>query len=464
MILKNAKIYSEGLIREGILLINNGIIDQIKLKPSEKDLEKITKKNQDGKEIDCKSKLIIPGIIDIHSHLRDLGQSEKETFSTGTKAAAFSGITTVFNMPNTIPPAITSDQIKLWMEKAIGRIYVNVGFIAGIPKKFNEGEIKRIIELGVIGFKIYPLNSINDIDWLDSKNIQTILEISSKYQITIFIHASYPLSEKEKEQITQDFNQSQERILELHDKFDPVKAEEKYIKLVIKQYNKYIDVNHLNLERYPRIHFCHISSIDSYLIIRRAQISNKNLKITFEVTPHHLLLSNEIILNNQNYGKVLPPLRRKKHSKFLLNELKEGNIKLIGTDHAPHTIKEKTLNYFDAPSGFPGFETYPLLILKEVFNFQLSLERFVKVASENPAEIFILKNKGFIEVGYDADLLIVDKIQEYTINPQNFKTKAKFTPYEKFSTNVEIWKVFLRGIEINLEDSIPIGKIIKKMY
>ena len=104
------------------------------------------------------------------------------------------------------------------------------------------------------------------------------------------------------------------------------------------------------------------------------------------------------------------------------------------------------------------------MILKEVFNFQLSLERFVKVASENPAEIFILKNKGFIEVGYDADLIIVDKIQEYTINPQNFKTKAKFTPYEKFSTNVEIWKVFLRGIEINLEDSIPIGKIIKKMY
>ena len=123
-----------------------------------------------------------------------MGQSEKETFSTGTKAAAFSGITTVFNMPNTIPPAITSDQIKLWMEKAIGRIYVNVGFIAGIPKKFDEGEIKRIIELGVIGFKIYPLNSINDIDWQDSKNIQNILEISSKYQITIFIHASYPLS------------------------------------------------------------------------------------------------------------------------------------------------------------------------------------------------------------------------------------------------------------------------------
>jgi len=463
MILKNTKIYSEGLIREGTLLINNSIIDQIKFRPGEKDLEKIAKKNQDGKEIDCYNKLIIPGIIDIHSHLRDMDQNEKETFSTGTLAAAFSGITTVFNMPNTIPPAITSDQIKKWMEKATGNIHINVGFIAGIPKEFNEDEIKHIIELGVIGFKIYPLDSINDIDWLDSKNLQKILEVSSKYQITIFIHASYPLSEEEKEQVTQDFNQSQGRILEYHDKLDPIKAEEKYVKLVIKHYIKYIDSNHLKPEHYPRIHFCHISSMESYLIIRKALISNKNLKITFEVTPHHLLLSNKIILDNQNYGKVLPPLRGEEHPKFLFNELKEGNIKLIGTDHAPHTIEEKSQNYLDAPSGFPGFETYPLLILKKVFNFQLSLERFVKVASENPAKIFNLKNKGFIEVGYDADLLIVDKIPEYKINPQNFKTKAKFTPYEKFSTNVEIWKVFLGGIEINLEDSIPNGKIIKKM-
>ena len=150
MILKNAKIYSEGLIRKGILLINNGVIAEIKFKQKDKDLETVVKKNQDGKEIDCENKLILPGIIDIHSHLRDMGQSEKETFLTGTKAAAFSGITTVFNMPNTIPPAITSDQIKLWMEKAESNIYVDVGFIAGVPKEINEDEVKLIIDLGII--------------------------------------------------------------------------------------------------------------------------------------------------------------------------------------------------------------------------------------------------------------------------------------------------------------------------
>ncbi|MFX0154315.1 MAG: dihydroorotase family protein [Candidatus Hodarchaeota archaeon] len=463
MILKNAKIYSKGLIRKGIILIENGKIRKIIFNPKDKSLTKLIRRNQDKKIIDCKNKLILPGIIDIHSHLRDMDQSEKETFFTGTKAAAFSGITTVFNMPNTIPPAITSNQIKLWMGKAENNINVDVGFIAGVPEDINKIEVENIIDLGIIGFKIYTLNSINEIDWKDPKNILAILDISSKYQIPIFIHASYPLSDKEKEQIRKEFNSSLGNVLEYHNKFDPVKAEEKYVKLVIKHYKEYINVNHLNPRRYPRIHFCHISCIESYLAIKREQTSNEDFKITFEVTPHHLLLSNKKILSNENYGKVLPPLRGEEHSNFLFNELKEGYIKLIGTDHAPHTREEKSQDYFNAPSGFPGFETYPLLMLNKVFNYELSLERFVEIASENPAKIFNLKKKGFIREGYDADLLIVDKVPEFTINSQNFKTKAKFTPFENFKTNVQIWKVFLRGIEVNTEDSIPFGRIIKEM-
>jgi len=463
MILKNAKIYSGGLIHKGVIHINNGIIKKVIFEPKDLEFKKLVKKNQDGKEIDCQNKLILPGIIDIHSHLRDLGQSEKETFLTGTKAAAFSGITTIFNMPNTKPPAISSEQIKIWMKKAEKNIYVDVGFIAGVPKGMDEDEIKRIINLGVIGFKIYSLNSINEIDWKDSKNFQNILDISSRYQIPLFIHASYPLSDDEKKLIYQEFEVANQNPLIYHNMLDPVKAEEKYVKFVIENYKEHIDVNHLNPKNYPIIHFCHISCIESYLTIKKVQNSNKDLKITFEVTPHHLLLSNRIMLTNENFGKVLPPLREEKHPKFLFNELKKGAIKLIGTDHAPHTLEEKSENYSNTPSGFPGFETYPLLIINKIFNYQLSLEKFVEAASENPAKIFNLNNKGFIKEGYAADILIVDKIPEYTINPQHFKTKAKFSPYENFITNVQIWKVFLRGIEINIENIIPSGKIIKRM-
>ena len=159
MILKNGLIYNDGSLQNGIILILEGVISVVKDNITEETLQLIRSKNTDGIEIDCKKRTILPGIIDIHSHLRDMEQSEKETFLTGTLAAAFSGITTVFTMPNTKPPAISADQVKRWMKKAKNNIHVDVGFIAGIPKNFDLEEVISIIDLGVIGFKIYPLNS-----------------------------------------------------------------------------------------------------------------------------------------------------------------------------------------------------------------------------------------------------------------------------------------------------------------
>ncbi len=463
MILKNAKIYSNGLIRKGAIHIKDGLIQKIFYDSSEENIEEFKELNEDGNEIDCINKLIIPGIIDIHSHLRDLGQSEKETFLTGTKAAAFSGITTVFNMPNTKPPSITADQVKKWMEKAQNNIYIDVGFIAGFPEGIEYGEIIKIIELGVMGFKIYPLSPINKINWTDSLNIQKILTISYKFQIPIFIHPDWPLSDNKKDKLNQDFILERYAFLKYHNKLYPPHMEAKYVNFIIENYYKIIADNNLEPNSYPIVHFCHISCRNSYAIIQKALETNKNLKITFEITPHHLLLSNDLQLENPNYGKVLPPLRDKEDSTYLFNELKDGRIKLIGTDHAPHTIKEKQ-DEFSAPSGFPGFETYPLLLLDKVSKYQLSLEIFIKVASENPALQFNLKNKGFIKEGYDADLIIIDKVPNYEIKSKNFKSKAKYSPYENFSTSIQIWKVFLRGSEVNNEQTEPIGKIIHQNY
>ncbi|MFW9989301.1 MAG: dihydroorotase family protein [Candidatus Odinarchaeota archaeon] len=462
MILKNTKIYSDGLIKKGALLLNNGIISKIKFDAQENDLKELAKKNHDKKELNCQNKLILPGIIDIHSHLRDMEQSDKETFRTSTQAAAFSGITTVFNMPNTNPPAISAKQIKKWMKKAEKNIFVNVGFISGIPKEFNYDEILKIIELGVIGFKIYPISSMNGIDWTDSLNIQKLLNISYKFQIPIFIHPDWPLSGGKRADLYQEFMLKKYPFLEYHNKLFPVYTEAKYVNFILENYYKIITDNNLDPENYPIIHFCHVSCKESYLPIQKAIQMNSKLKISFEITPHHLLLSNELKLNNPNIGKVLPPLREKENSSYLFNELKEGKVNIIATDHAPHTKEEKQ-NEFDALSGFPGFETYPLVILEKVFKYQLSIENFVKASSENPALVFKLNNKGFIKEGYDADLFIVDKVPDYKINPQIFKTKAKFSPFEDFITSVKIWKVFLRGIEINNDVSVPNGTIIKRI-
>ncbi|MHA1473410.1 MAG: amidohydrolase family protein, partial [Promethearchaeota archaeon] len=196
-------------------------------------------------------------------------------------------------------------------------------------------------------------------------------------------------------------------------------------------------------------------------LINIALSKNKFLKITFEVTPHHLFLNNTKQIENPNYAKVLPPLRSEKHASYLYQEFKKGNIKLLGTDHAPHTSDEKNKLFLDAPSGFPGFESYPLIVLDQVFKNEISLESFVKIASENPAEIFELKSKGFIKAGYDADLIIVNKGVDYPIESKKFKSKAKFSPFQNYQTSVHIWKVFLSGIEVN--ESSPIGNVIKRI-
>ena len=461
MILKNALLYYNGSLQEGALLILSGKIIKILNDSSLDNLNSIRTKNSDGIEIECGKRIVLPGVIDIHSHLRDMGQTDKETFSTGTSAAAFSGITTVFNMPNTIPPAITSDQIKNWIMKAENNIYVNVGFIAGVPKNIDFKEIKSILELGVVGFKLYPLRSLNEVDWTDYLNVQKILHISSTFQIPIFIHPDWPLTVEEKGEIYANSTLLNESMLKTHNKLYPISQEANYVNFIIENYYKIITDLNLSEENYPIIHLCHISCRDSYSLIRKALNMKPNLKITFETTPHHLLLSNTLELRNPNHGKVLPPLRDNEHSAFLFEELKKGNIILIGTDHAPHTLNEKAQNYEDAPSGFPGFETYVLTLLDKIWRKNLTLELFVKAASENPAKIFNLKNKGFIKEGYDADLLVIEKVPEFPINPEVFKTKAKFSPFEGYLTTVGIWKVFLMGNEINKDSAKPRGNILK---
>jgi len=460
MILKNAKIFHKAKLVKGIMLIEKGIINSIRLNHSNRDYKELLDLNEDGKVIDCKNKIILPGIIDCHTHLRDMGQKQKESFRTATKAAAFSGITTVFNMPNTIPPANNSKTVKKWINKAKENIFIDVGFISGVPEQINQDEIKNILDLGVMGFKIYPHDPIPNLDWTQKVNFQILLNISSIYQTRIFIHPQWPTPEQKNKELFEEYMFRHSSLLKLHNKLYPCESEVRFVGYALKNYKEFISSSKLPPKDYPLIHFCHISCKKSYSLIKNILDANSNYKISYEVTPHHVLLSNELELSKPSIGKVMPPLRDKKHSEFLFKELCNGNLLLIGTDHAPHTVQEKSQNFFDAPSGFPGLETYPLLLLNEITKYKLSLANFVKIASENPARIFNLKKKGFIKEGYYADILIVDKSSEYKINPKTFHTKSKISPYEGFKTNIQIWKVLLRGNEINLENTNPSGRIL----
>ncbi|TFG28051.1 MAG: hypothetical protein EU532_06060, partial [Promethearchaeota archaeon] len=303
MILQNAKIFNGTSLDDGIILIDSGKIKQVILK--EFDLEKIRSQNFDKIEINCEGRTILPGIIDIHAHLRDMDQSEKETFCTGTKAAAYSGITTVFNMPNTKPPAITANQVEKWMKTAENKLFVDVAFISGVPNDINEEEIKKIINLGVIGFKIYPLKPINNNNWYDENHIQKLLLISSKYRIPIFIHPD--CLQHETERIIDDELHKAKSLLQIYDQVHPCNNETKYIKFILKHYFRVIDKFNLPRDKIPIVHFCHISCKSSIQEIQNAFDYNFRMvvylyefepDISFEVTPHHLFLNNNIELKN----------------------------------------------------------------------------------------------------------------------------------------------------------------------
>jgi len=462
MILKNARIYSNEELKLGSIYISNGKFNKIifYLQKDKAYFEDII----DDDVIDCEKKILLPGIIDVHSHLRDLGQSEKETFTTGTRAAIASGITTVFNMPNTIPPAITSQNVKNWMDTARTNTYVDIGFIAGVPKNLNQEEFENISNLDVIGFKIYPHSPLSKIDWLKPKNIEKILFLASKYEVPLFIHPEMPIKFSETQNKFKNYAIKNDAPLKIFDETHSSDNEKDFIIHFQKHYERFI-INNRKISTYPHIHFCHVSSKEALYVILNARFETSLLNFTFEITPHHLLLNKNMKFELDSYGKVLPPLRKEIDRNFIYLNLKKGKIDMIATDHAPHTIEEKSKPFIDAPSGFPGFETYSVLLLEKVFNSDIPLKNFIKCSSEIPAKSFGLNNKGFIKEGYDADFYLVEITKPYTVDPAIFHTKAKFSPFKGFKTTVKISEVFLRGEKIFDGKQVldkKIGKIIGK--
>ncbi len=173
---------------------------------------------------------------------------------------------------------------------------------------------------------------------------------------------------------------------------------------------------------------------------------NKNsCRVFCEVTPHHLLLSEEILHQVGNFGKVNPPIRTKIDNQRLWEGIKSGVVDVLGTDHAPHRLAEKVQDYSLAPSGFPGLETLLPLMLNEVNKGTLSLEELMKISSKNSAEIFKVKNRGEIKEGNFADITIVNLEKEWTINAKRFATKAKYSPYDGMQGKGDVEMVFVNG-------------------
>lgn len=420
LLLKNAKIVNgEKKEKQCDILINKGKIEKIAPGISEKS----------DQLIDCQNNFVFPGFIDVHIHLREPGGEHKESIETGTKAAARGGFTTVCAMPNTSPVPDDIDSVNALHKKLVKDAHVRVLPYASITKDLAEEELTDITALSRAG--VFAFTD-------DGVGIQTA---------DMMFRAMKKAATNNK----------------------PIVAhcEDNSILYGGVVHQGHVD-KALNLPGIPSLsesvqiardvllaeaagchyHVCHVSTKESVRVIRDAK--KAGIHVTAEVTPHHLLLNEGVITEDDANFKMNPPLRSKKDQKALLAGLIDGTIDFIATDHAPHAETEKSNGFLDAPFGIVGLETaFSLLYTHLVQTNTITLNQLVDWLTVKPAKVFNLPY-GAIKEDAVADLAIVNLDKKVKIDKRTFLSKGKNTPFHG-------WEV--QGIPVT---TIAEGEIVYK--
>ncbi|MBE6496025.1 MAG: dihydroorotase [Methanobrevibacter thaueri] len=394
LVLKNCKLVDR--TGEHYIKIDDGKITDISKAPLKA-----------SKTIDMKNNYVLPGFIDPHIHFRDPGLTQKEDFKTGSMAAANGGFTTVIDMPNTLPKTNTYKALKEKIQIAERKSVVNFELQAG-PNTLDEME--RMMELNPIAFKVFmdlesdeSLEKIfHDLSLLKQRTDYNGLVATHCEKKSIVERETGRLKEKAENEAI-DYTYAR-----------PVESEDESVRQAI-------DLARANQ---LRLHICHLSSRKS---LSMAKSASKSMPVSWEFTPHHLLMDNSSYNIYETFIKTNPPLRQKQDS-VRISDLDEESI--IGTDHAPHTLEDKTKGTWVSSPGIPNLETVVPLLLTEVNKGNIDLKIIPKIFSQNAAKVYELKNKGEIAVGKDADLTVIDLKQEGKFNIDEFKTKAEYSPFD----------------------------------
>lgn len=378
--------------------------------------------------IDAKGLIVTPGLIDMHVHLREPGKEDEETIASGSNAAINGGITSVACMPNTDPPIDNEASAEFVYLQAKRSGKANVFPIGAITKGRKGEELAEIGQLargGAVAFS-------DDGDPVRSAEVMRRgLEYTSMFNKTIISHC-------ENQGMTKDGMMNEgliSTLLGLHGM--PSVAEEVMV---------YRDIALAHFTG-GRVHIAHISTAIAVELVRRAK--KDGLKVTAEVTPHHITLTDEAI-KSVNGGfdanlKMNPPLRTEDDRKALLKGLKDGTIDAIATDHAPHSPEEKDVEFDAAPFGVIGIETLlPIVITELVHKKVLTLSQAIAKITINPALILGIP-KGTLSVGREADITIIDINKQWTINPDEFKSKSRNSPFAGWKVKGKAIKVIVGG-------------------
>ena len=411
----------------------------------------------DGHEvIDAKGRHILPGIIDGHVHFREPGLTHKEDFGTGSTAAVCGGVTAVIDMPNVVPPTADAEKVKEKQRLAEEKSLVDFGLL-GVVVQTNTDQILSMAKAGAIGFKIFFGETVGNLPCPDDGMCIEAFSYIAQSKLPLGIHA-------ENRQIMNYWTSK----LRAEGKNSPIYWEASRPALCEAE-----SVAHALFfaETFgTKLHVLHMSTKQAAYMVKDAKA--RGLRVTAETGPHYLLREYKDMAEVGPLLKMNPPVRTKDHSEVLWDGLVNGYVDMLATDHSPHSMEEKGTDstgkllkptIWDCISGFCGVETGVPLMLTEVNKGRLTLNQYVKVASENPAKVWQLyPKKGAIRLGSDGDVTIIDMGKEGVIEPDALHSKTKPTPW--FGWKVKGMPVYtiVRG-HVQMRDGEPVGKPIGKM-
>lgn len=420
-LIKNARIVNEGSIFEGDVLIENEIIRQI--------AENISAKSSECIIIDAEGSFLIPGVIDDQVHFREPGLTHKGDIASESKAAVAGGITSYIEQPNTVPNAVTQELLEDKYQIASKTSHANYSFMMGGTND-NLEEVLKTNPKNVAGIKLFLGSSTGNM-LVDNQDV--LEKIFSSTKMLIAVHCEDEATIKA----------NLEKYIAQYGEDIPVNAHH----LIRSDEACYLSSSkaiELAKKTGARLHVFHISTAKE-LDLFTNKIPLEKKQITAEVCIHHLWFTDADYETKGSLIKWNPAVKTQKDKDALWKALLDDRIDVIATDHAPHTLEEKSNPYTTCPSGGPLVQHALVAMMENYSKGKISMEKIVEKMCHNPAKIFKIENRGFIKEGYFADLVIVNPHMPWNVKKENIIAKCGWSPFEGINFKSRVTHTFVNG-------------------